>query len=81
MISAITRGCLSLDKGKCRRRQKMMIMPAYSDPRRQQCFPSPRGRRPREPYLDDENDNRIFRVKFGGVGSLEDTTLMRRPGA
>lgn len=28
MTSAMTRGCLSLERGKWRRRQKMMMMPA-----------------------------------------------------
>ena len=86
MTSAMTRGWRILERGKWRRRQKMIMMPACKGvgsallqgwrwEKREER--SRRGKRNEVIYLDDEHDDGVLGVIFGGIGTLEDATLAR----
>lgn len=62
MTSAITLGCLILERGKWRRRQKMMIMPAYNT---QKSANDAEGRNEK---LNGEQHTCIMKVMIGLLG-------------
>lgn len=68
-ISAMTRGWRILERGKCRRRVKMMMMPAceYRQKSRSLAFLST--------CLDNEDDDGVLGVIFAGVFAFNDTAL------
>ena len=76
MTSAMTRGCRILDSGRCKRRQKTMIMPALGKLGQRHTALDLK----RVGYLDDEDDDWVLGVVDGGISTLEDTALRSCPG-
>ena len=72
MTSAMTLGCLILERGKWRSRVNMMMMPAYRDNCQQEEGRQAGG----EAYLNDEDEDGVLWVISGGVGSLKDASLI-----
>ncbi len=73
IISAMTRGCLILERGKCRTRQKMMMIPAC-------CSKSQRRNetaRIEYTYLNDEESDGIRGIPFAWVCAFYNAALGR----
>lgn len=76
ITSAMTRGWRNFCRGKCRIRQKMIMIPAFVAGQR--CNPET-AEANWAAYLDDEDDNGVLGVVVGGIVALEDTSLLRSP--